>query len=134
MTTFSIFWDSLFAMVFFVLGVIFRGLSSIFSALEYAVKSVFVVLGWLVVFMVAVLGVYEVFLCLTGASNENIFGLIFSIAVLLMVTKYLVMGLFPIILMGIFELISDIVGWFSSAFEKRYGNYLAVINTRLDRN
>lgn len=136
MVTFIIFWAALFALVFFVLGVIFKALASAFHALLFSIGRALAVGG---LAGLAALVLYSLYAIVNGIARGDLITVIEAIVVVVLVLCLfgaIVVYLGAILLEFVFkilEIVSGILEWFADRCEKGYINFLTVIVNRLNK-
>lgn len=140
MVAFVIFWSATFAIIFFVLGIIFKALASAFNALLIAIVEVFVIGG-----LVGLVGIalYLLYAIIDGIIKEGFWSVGGMIIIFFIVlgafvaiigdTGKVLLDIVVTVAMFVLEIISSILECFAMTCEKGYAKFLAAITKRLDK-
>lgn len=139
MVAFVIFWSSFFALIFFVLGVIFKALASALNALLSSVKvlslgalAAMIVIALFLLYaivegivqgaLLSVIGTIVMFVVVLGIFGA-IFGGLGAMLLELVVTVYLF----------VLDIVSGVLEWLANGCENGYIKFLRIIINRLDK-
>lgn len=140
MVTFVIFWSAAFAIIFFVLGIIFKALASACNALLSSIGGVLAVGG-----LASLAGVvlYLLYVIIDGIIKDGFWSVVGSIIIFLVILGFIggiigglgavLLELVVVIVSFVFEIISGILEWLASTCEKGYAKFLTAIIKRLDK-
>lgn len=147
MVAFVIFWAAVFALLFFLLGVIFKALASVFNyALQASVASMIPIIGMFFVPIILVIALGILYAIVVGIITEGFWSVIGPLIILLIMIAILValFGWLGSLLLVLLELIASyflyIIGlvsfgleWLADRCERGYIKFLHVIIKRIDR-
>lgn len=140
MVTFAIFWLAIFAIIFFVLGVIFKALASALYALLDSMSKILAVGGLAGLTGVAL---YLLYAIIDGIIKDGFWSVVGMIVIFL-----IVLGSFGAIMEGFgalllkmvveaalfaLDIISRILEWLAMTCEKKYAKFLTAIINQLDK-
>lgn len=140
MVAFVIFWSATFAIIFFILGIIFKALASAFNALLASIGGVLAIGG---LAGLAGIALYLLYAIIDGIIKEGFWSVVGTI-----VMFFIVLGIFGAIIGGlgavlleiivsvavfVLEIISGILEWLAMTCEKGYAKFLTAIIKRLDK-
>lgn len=139
MVAFVIFWASFFALVFFVLGVIFKALASAFNALLSSIKVLS--LGALAaIIVIALFLLYVIVEGIVRGALLSVIGTIVMFLVVLGVLGAILGGLGAALLefivtvsLLILDIVSGVLEWLAEVCENEYIKFLRIIINRLDK-
>ncbi len=139
MVALVIFWAAVFAVLFFVLGVVFKALASVFNALM-ASTGVFAI-GALAA--MAVIALYLLYAIADGIIREGfwaVFGWVLMFLVIIGIVGAIFGGLGAVLLEliivvaeAVLLVVSGALEWLADKCERGYIKFLKVIINRLDR-
>lgn len=147
MVAFVIFWAAVFALLFFLLGVIFKALASVFNyALQAAVASMIPIIGKFCIPILLAIALGILYAIVVGIMTEgfwSVIGLLILLVILIGITVAL-FGWLGALLWVFLELIVAcvlyIVGfvsfgleWLADRCERGYLKFLNVIIKRIDK-
>ncbi|MDE6747959.1 MAG: hypothetical protein K2K21_02680 [Lachnospiraceae bacterium] len=139
MVAFVIFWSSFFALVFFVLGVIFKALASALNALLSSIK----VLSLAALAAMIVIALFLLYAIVEGIVQGALLSVIGTIVMFVVV-----LGIFGAILGGlgaallefivtvsllILDIVSGVLEWLANGCESGYIKFLRIIINRLNK-
>lgn len=140
MVAFVIFWSAAFAITFYVLGIIFKGLASAFNALLMAIGRLISIGG---ITALAGVAVYLIYAITHGILKEGAGAVISEIIMFVVVFGIiisvigglgdLIMGIAIMILGAVIDVVSTVLEWTSVFFERIYEKCLKAIIGRLDK-
>lgn len=140
MASFVIFWSAIFAIIFFVLGIIFKALASAFNSLLTSLGIILAIGGLTSLVGIGLFLMYAIVDGITKEGFKSVIGIlvmmIVDIVILIAIVVGLGAGLFRIIVaIGRFVLsiISNILEFFAVIFENEYAKFLKAIINRLDK-
>ena len=140
MVAFVIFWSAAFAIIFFVLGVFFKALASIFNALLTSIGGIFAIGG---LAGLAGIGLYLLYAIIDGIIKEGFWSVV-GVIVLLLVEIGIIgaivgglgaalLELIVVVAEAILLFISGILEWLAATCERAYAKFLTAIIKRLDK-
>lgn len=140
MATLVIFWSATFAIIFFILGIFFKGLASAFNALMTSIGGVLAVGG---LAGLAGIALYLLYAIIDGIIKDgfwSVVGTIFLLFILIGLVGALIGGLGAAILeiavtIAIYALtiLSAFLEWAANLCERSYAKFLKAIISRLDK-
>lgn len=140
MVAFVIFWSAFFALLFFVLGVIFKALASALDALLYSIGRLLAFGGLTALAVIALSLLYAI---VDGIIKNGLLSVIGAI-----VGFVIVLGIFGAILgrlgaallelvvtvaLFVLDVVSGVLEWLADRCERGYIKFLTVIINRLDK-
>ena len=139
MVAFVIFWSSFFALVFFVLGVIFKALASALNALLSSIKVLS--LGALAaIIMIALFLLYVIVEGIVKGALLSVIGAIIMFVVVLGIFGAIFGGLGAVLLelvvtvaLFVLDIVSGVLEWLANGCENGYIKFLRIIINRLDK-
>lgn len=139
MVAFVIFWAAFFALVFFVLGIIFKALASAFNALLSSIK----VLSLGALAAIIVIALFLLYVIVEGIVRGALLSVIGAIVMFLVVLGVLgailgglgaaLLELIITVSLLILDIVSGVLEWLADGCERGYIKFLRVIINRLDK-
>lgn len=140
MVAFVIFWSAAFAIIFFVLGVFFKALASIFNALLTSIGGILAIGG---LTGLAGIGLYLLYAIIDGIIKEGFWSVVGMIVLFLVVIGIIgaivgglgaaLLELIVVVAEAILFFISGILEWLAATCERAYTKFLTAIIKRLDK-
>ncbi|WP_031547769.1 hypothetical protein [Oribacterium sp. FC2011] len=140
MVAFGIFWCAAFAILFFILGVIFKALASAFNALLTTLVNL-IALGVLV--GLVELAIYMLCSTIQGIITEGFFAvlgsfLMFAVALVIFIVLvgglgFMIFGLMVSLVSLLAGAVSSILDWIAETCEKQYARMLKSLINRIDK-
>lgn len=140
MVAFVIFWAAFFALVFFVLGIIFKALASVFNALMYSIGKALVIGG---LAALAAIVLYLLYAIVDGIVKSGLLSVIGAIVLLVVVFGILgalfvklgavLLELVITVALYVLDAVSGALEWLAVGCESGYIKFLRIIINRLDK-
>lgn len=147
MVAFVIFWAAVFALIFFLLGVIFKALASVFNyAIQASVESMIPIIGMFCVPILLAIALGILYAIVVGIITEGFWSVI-GLLVLLSIIIGIVVALFgwlgsllwvcleliAVCVLYIIGYVSSGLEWLADGCERGYVKFLNVIIKRIDQ-
>lgn len=147
MVAFVIFWAAVFALLFFLLGVIFKALASVFNyALQASVASMIPIIGKFCIPILLAIALGILYAIVVGIMTEgfwSVIGLLILLVILIGITValfgwlgallWVFLELIVACVLYIIGLVSYGLEWLADRCERGYLKFLNVIIKRIDR-
>lgn len=147
MVAFVIFWAAVFALLFFLLGVIFKALASVFNyALQASVASMIPIIGMFFVPIILAIALGILYAIVVGIMTEgfwSVIGLLILLIILIGITValfgwlgsllWVFLELIAVCVLYIIGIVSFVLEWLADRCEWGYVKFLNVIIKRIDR-
>ncbi len=140
MAAFVIFWSAAFAILFFVSGIVFKALASVFNALLVSITGISGIGG---LAGLAGVALYLLYAIIDGIIKEGFWSVVGSIILLLIVLGLVggILGGFGAALLGLvlivatiaLDTVSGILEWLAATCERQYVKCLAAMMHRLNK-
>lgn len=147
MVAFVIFWAAVFALIFFLLGVIFKALASVFNyALQASVEGMIPIIGMFCTPILLAIAIGILYAIVVGIITEGFWSVI-GLLILLFILIGIVVALFgwlgsllwvcleliAVCVLYIIEFVSSGLEWLADGCESGYIKFLNVIIKRIDQ-
>lgn len=140
MVAFVIFWSAAFAIIFFVLGIIFKGLTSAFNALLSSIGGVLAIGGLAALAGIALYLLYGIIDGIIREGFWSVVGTIIMFIIVLGIVGAIIGGLGAMILeiavmiaAYVLMIVSSILEGAAALCEKAYAKFLTAIIKQLDK-
>lgn len=147
MTTFVIFWAAVFALIFFLLGVIFKALASVFNyAIPASVVGMIPIIGMFLAPVLLLIAIGILYAIVVGIITEgfwSVVGLIILLIILIGIVValfgwlgallWLCLELIALCALHIIEFVSFGLEWLADKCESGYVTFLNVIIKRVNQ-
>lgn len=140
MVAFVIFWSAAFAIIFFMLGIFFKGLASAFNALLSSLGSVLAIGGLAALAGIALFLLYGIIDGIIKDGFWSVVGTIIMFLIVLGIVGAIIGGLGAMILEIVvvvvgyaLVIISAVLEWAADLCERAYAKFLKAIISRLDK-
>lgn len=147
MVAFVIFWAAVFALLFFLLGVIFKALASVFNyAIQASVASMIPIIGKFCIPILLAIALGILYAIVVGIMTEgfwSVIGLLILLVILIGITValfgwlgallWVFLELIAACVLYIIGLVSFGLEWLANRCERGYLKFLNVIIKRIDR-
>lgn len=140
MVAFVIFWAAFLCLTFFLLGVIFKGLASAFSALLSSLASILVIVFYAGAGALVLSLIYDIVDGIITRGLSDVIGTIITFVIVIALIVGLLgglgaalLGLVAAIGISILEVVFSVLEGAATSCEKVYCHFLLVITNRLEK-